>query len=842
MAEIEKHEHIVVETPPETVDFTATRSFGAEFRTLPRVRKDHGELLERQWRAIWAKHDEHAEKSPAVVVIPAKEGIYVHFEGAPDCNLKTDSLENKQQGIILLNSTTKTIQSDDDEHNVESAVVYVPINKRNYFLNRVEQYIHSEPSSKGNFKHQKLMESIETIKSAFWDAMWTGKEDDRPTDISVWCEAWLRNDGHTVSERNVENTTKFFKLCDALKIEHRDSVLFFPERNVCLIKANADQLQLLLDNCDYVAEFRRASETAAFFVEQTVAEQKAWVDELASRMDINLSNTAICILDTGVNFGHPLLENVISAEDVQTVNAAWGSADQVGHGTEMCGIATFFNLQKCMESHDRVSISHRIESVKIIPKSDSDDNDPDLYGETTRQAIYLSEIEKPDTNRVICLAITSDKYNTEDGSPTSWSGEIDNITSGAHDGKKRLILVAGGNVYPYEVCNNGGYPAVNQMKSIHSPGQAWNAITVGAYSGTATPQEQGKGNPVAKAGDLSPYSTTSVTWDKKWPIKPEILCDGGNMISDGTLYSESDAFSLLTTANNIQSRLLTTIWGTSSATAQAANIAAQVCEKYPAFWPETVRAIIIHSAAWTPEMISMCGDENKTKRGNLLRTCGYGIPSLEKALYTLNNNVNMVIQGEMIPYKMVSDKKSKSKRIATNEMHIHNLPWPKDVLLDLGELPVTARITLSYFIEPGPGNIGWKDRYRYPSCLLRFDLNNSNENLDDFRKRINRAARDDDSDSGDGTSGSDRWYLGKSNRNVGSVHSDIWHGTAAELSQCNHIGVFPAVGWWKERAYLRCFNKPIRYALVVSLETQDQSVDLYTPIKIQIAPRVEIST
>ena len=245
---------------------------------------------------------------------------------------------------------------------------------------------------------------------------------------------------------------------------------------------------------------------------------------------------------------------------------------------------------------------------------------------------------------------------------------------------------------------------------------------------------------------------------------------------------------------------------------------------------------MIHSATWTQDMISMCGATHKAKRGNLLRTCGYGIPSLEKALFTLNNDVNMIIQGELLPYAEDDGK------IHTNEMHIHNLPWPKDMLLELGALPVAVKITLSYFIEPGPGCIGWKDRYRYPSCLLRFDLNNKNENLEDFKKRINRAARDDEQDSGDGTSGSNRWYLGKNNRNVGSIHSDIWKGTAAELGQCSHIGIFPAIGWWKERKYLNCYNKTIRYALVVSLETPDQSIDLYTPIKIQITPPVEIQT
>lgn len=78
------------------------------------------------------------------------------------------------------------------------------------------------------------------------------------------------------------------------------------------------------------------------------------------------------------------------------------------------------------------------------------------------------------------------------------------------------------------------------------------------------------------------------------------------------------------------------------------------------------------------------------------------------------------------------------------EMDLHEIPWPTEVLQELGDTKVRLRITLSYFIEPGPGEIGWKDRYRYPSCGLRFDLINNNEELEDFKKRINVKMRGDD--------------------------------------------------------------------------------------------------
>ena len=209
MSEIQKHDHLLIETPPEVIGFAATRSFGAGFRVLPRNRENHAELLERQWRAIWAKHDEEDSKTSPIVAVPAKEGIYVHFEGAPDYNLKIDSLEDKRQGIILLNSTTKESHAPDGIHEVENAVVFVPNSKRNSFLKKIESYMQSEPSAKGTYKNQRLMESIEAIKYAFWDTMWTGKEEDRPGEVPVWCEAWIRNDKRTVYEQNAEMSLHF---------------------------------------------------------------------------------------------------------------------------------------------------------------------------------------------------------------------------------------------------------------------------------------------------------------------------------------------------------------------------------------------------------------------------------------------------------------------------------------------------------------------------------------------------------------------------------------------------------------------------------------------------------
>lgn len=763
-----------------------------------------------------------------VAAIRYKEGTYLEFSSAAKHDLAIRSLGNRTQGIHILN-----VQKDDTTDTIK-ATVYIPAGKESYFIKKVEAYA-TELTKKGKPKNNDLVGSIEDVKLAILDSFWVDSPDTMPMEQATWCEIWLRYDynaNNLESWREPEENITL--ICKENEIHIDEKHLVFPERIVKMVFANAEQLKNLISACPYITEIRHAQEVASFFEELTSNEQKEWVNELLSRSSYQKGDVSICILDTGITAGHPLLENAIDLSHIQAVKEAWGNGDHQGHGTEMAGIALFNDLQKALLSKSKIEISQEIESVKILPPVGG--NLPELYGAITEQAVSLAEIANPQAKRVICMAVTSPVYNTFDGSPTSWSAAIDRITSGAdEENEKRLFLISAGNVYPHEL-KDSSYPDANTLHCVESPGQAWNAITVGAYSENITIQDARFSgySPVASLGELSPYSSTSETWSSKWPIKPDVLFDGGNIASNGTDYTECPDLSLLTTNYRPLIKQFSTIWGTSSATAQAAWFCSQLLSEYPDMWPETVRALMIHSAEWTEQMKNQfCTEDTKTKgRRRLLRTCGYGIPNLEKAIQCMDNSVNMVIEGVLKPY----DKKS------MNEMHIHTIPWPKEVLRELGDVSVKLKVTLSYFIEPGPGEVGWKDKYRYPSCGLRFDVINSDESIDDFKKRVNVKMRGDDKkDKGEGTSGSSRWYLGVDNRDVGSIHSDFCELSAIDLCETNSIAVYPVIGWWRERDYLGKYNESIRYSLVVSLSTPKLDVDFYTEIMTKIGNTVEVS-
>jgi hypothetical protein len=47
-------------------------------------------------------------------------------------------------------------------------------------------------------------------------------------------------------------------------------------------------------------------------------------------------------------------------------------------------------------------------------------------------------------------------------------------------------------------------------------------------------------------------------------------------------------------------------------------------------------------------------------------------------------------------------------------------------------------------------------------------------------------------------------------RRKGSIHSDVWCGTGADLATSGRIGVFPISGWWRFRKHLQRWGQQAR--------------------------------
>ena len=824
-------QNILLEEKGESLTYIPVNGGGGTPNFPPRTsRRNHASYVKKQLENAWNRAMDEAR---TVVATSVRDGVYLQIEGQKGYDLVTKSLENASQHVRLLNIN--------EEEGVTKATVYVPAKKKDFFLKKINKYAETTSGS-------DVVTTIEKINTAMIESLWVGKKESIPSEISDWCEVWLR---YEMNEQPEEVVNTFFEVCNTLEIEHKERTITFPERVIVLIRANLENLKQLMLASGHLAEIRKMITPVSFYSDMDVQEQREWINELKGRVDVSeRSNTTVCLLDTGVNNAHPLLESVLDDSNMHTVDISKGVDDRRGHGTEMAGIATYYDLQEKLESMSVVEIYHYLESVKIL--NSPHDNDEDLYGSITQQAAYIAETENPEANRTFCMAITTSESNDlGNGIPSSWSASIDALLVGTGEGfaddRKRLMCISAGNTQVEEIADVDDYLAAVRLHSVENPGQAWNAITVGAYTDKTQIETSVYSDytPVANRGGVSPFTSSSIMWEKsKWPIKPEVVFEGGNLghnPNESFLngYSELEDLDMITTCKDFMTgKSLIATNMTSPATAQAAWMLANIQHNCPQLWPESVRALLIHSAAWTDEMIRTFIPPNPTKNDyrNLIRACGYGVPDLERAVYSAQNSVNLIIEDELQPFI-----KKSGGSITSNEMHMHDIPWPTDILKNLGENKVKMRVTLSYYIEPGPGQIGWKDKYRYPSCGLLFDVNNPTESKEEFKKRISKAMRDEDEKSLV-SNDSGRWLIGSQNRNVGSIHSDIWEGTAVDLSQSNYIMIYPTTGWWKLRTNQKKYNNKVRYSLVVSIETPENNVNLYNEITTAIKNRAVVKT
>lgn len=792
----------------------------------PSDRVEHGNSLFSQLSKLRPIAEE-AKRQQTEAGIALGLGLQIQFSSFRGIDLAIQNLSDTRAGIELRNVRR-------DEH-YTYATVFVPDGKLAVFEEKIQAYLAERKKANGDaWDNKALINTIQEIRAAAFNELWTDDSSALPSseEESIWWEVWLS----AQKDRN-ESLHSFRNIATQIGFEVSPDELHFPERIVLLVHGSQQQIQRSVMLLNSIAELRRAKETAEFFDALKPIEQREWVDELLNRTEWSQADTPyVCILDTGVNAGHPLLMPTLAPEDMHSVEpTAWGVDDKAGHGTGMAGVVVWGDLAEAMDTSNPVVLTHRLESVKLLPHNHS--NAGRHHGNLTIEAVARPESSAPSHKRVFSMAVTA-KDQRDRGRPSAWSATLDGLACDVYgEGlTPRLIVVSAGNIDDAEAWKD--YPSSNTTDSIHDPGQAWNIITVGAYTEKTriVGADAEAYSPLAPAGGLSPFSTTSATWDQKqWPLKPDVVFEGGNLAITNqyqTPYFEpKPSLSLLTTNFQPSESLLTVFGRTSAATALCSRMAAQIMAQYPNIWPETVRALIVHSAEWTPQMrVDFLGSKKISKRnyGNLIRHYGFGVPNLERALWSASNSLTLIVQDELQPFMC-----DKGKNPTLRDMHLHELPWPKTELESLGATQVELRVTLSYFIEPSPGIVerGGGGRYRYESHGLRFDVKRPAERLDEFRARLNQRVRDEEEGSYSGGGSDPCWRLGPDLRHLGSLHSDAWKGTAAELAERGILAIYPVAGWWKNRKKLERYDKKARYALIVSIHTEETKVDLYDAIE-----------
>lgn len=750
-------------------------------------------------------------------------GVYVEVTSRPNERLKKDSLDSSGLTLLRYEDSARTVTSQ------ESATVFATSTGVKKLRKKVDQFRTEDTPDRekngeviaGRPKNADLVQSVSAITEAGLRALWRSPDDKFPdgNDLAIW-EVWLDPYG----------VDTFIRQAPAFGIAIGEEKLRFPEDVVVIAHATREALVTAIRRIGGVRALAAPTVTADFFDAFNVLEQAQWVDELLQRTSFppHPDPGYVTLMDTGVSRAHPLIQPALTQADRYAANPAWGIEDVKGHGTQMAGLALYGDLAPSLHQANPITVSNRLESVKLLP--DAGTNPHHLLGAVSRAAVNTVEQVHP-RRRTFAMTATTGEDTPHDGAPTSWSSELDQLAAGVSGTvrSQRLMVVSAGNTDNFTF-GAGDYldRCDHDDNEIESPAQAWNLLSVGAYTEKTVLPPAEAVTPLAPFGDLSPASRTA-SWSSTWPIKPDVVLEGGNWAASALPPPMRHGYlSLLSTHQNYPVRSFTLTQDTSAATALAAKGITELWSDYPALWPETVRGLYVSSARWTPQMLSHLPlIPQKGHYTTLFQRYGYGVPDLTRARRSASNALTMIVEDTITPYGL-SDRTGGDVH---NEMTLFTLPWPINALRALGNTEVTLRVTLSTFIAPNPSEASRGSRYRYASHNLRFKLNRADENAQSFMARISKAAEQTD---GPESAEDDLWDFGSNRRDVGSLHIDQLSCKASDLARRNLVAVHPVSGWWKSKALLQDGLPTVRYALIVEIDAGHVETELYSEVQTAI--------
>lgn len=815
-------DHISLTSRTTQIKYQATGR-ASKASVIGRDPKGHAENLKRQFFTAIRE-----AKCAAELIEPhlRAEGINITVNSEPGYVLKLEGLDNKRGWWTLLSA--KELKEPDATKSqtvgkFTTAAVWVPSKTLDKFESKLGEF--GEVTESGKPRNAELLANIAEINKTRLEDLWQSQKLP-PQSGRHWFEVWLRSSGDAYGLLD--------EYCRNFGIRLNSTAIRFEDRVVALVNSSWQELDQIVHTQVPIAEIRPV-QTISSLHDLAVEEQSEYAQDLQSRLipaPDEGSVPTVCLLDMGVFNKHILLEGSLSEKDKHSVFPN-PKPLRHSHGTKMAGIALFGNLEEELLGAHKVQLAHRLESVELLRQFEP--HSEKLYGSVTAQAVALPEIEKPTRKRVFHLAVTADQ-EPELG-PSSWSASVDALAVGgtvSHQDSgiqvldrpdfdmARLFVISAGNVD--QIPAKAPYLDACDASKIQDPAQAWNALVVGAHTDLVEYHSAANDRNfelLAEKGDLSPHSRTGFkkkesSSSDSWPIRPDICMEGGNALSDGESLVESNHSELvLTTTDKEHNAALDTACATSAATAQAARLAARLWARYPEYWPETIRGLLPHSAQWTPRMKEKFeAVSGKAEKADLLRRYGWGVPTQSAVENSSFSAVTMIVQDQFVAFEG-PDFKSATARL-------HELPWPVAALQELAEADVTLRVTLSYFVEPNASRRGWANRYRYQSHGLRFELARPNESRENLLKRLRKSGSDQPEEA--------KWLIGPTQRR-GSLRQDVWEGYGAELASTGgYLAVYPVGGWWKYKRVKQRQDMLLRYSLIVSLKTAEQTVDLYTPI------------
>jgi hypothetical protein len=262
---------------------------------------------------------------------------------------------------------------DEQGRRITCASIFVPFGKLRHLERWVIAYRDTD-TRWGRPTNEDLIANIQRIGFAAIEALWTDSIAIPPLGASAWWEVWIRRSGF-------DWEAQFVSEVERLGLTMPGRRILLPEYVVRVVRATREQLESSLRLLNTLAEIRQPRPCSSPILEMSREEQSEMVTDAKNRITPPTDDApSVCILDRGVNRGHPLLEDLLASDHMFTVDPASGTADHptLPHGTQMAGIAGYGDLLELLSSATAWRQSHRLESVKLLRNNSQ--HEPDLYG------------------------------------------------------------------------------------------------------------------------------------------------------------------------------------------------------------------------------------------------------------------------------------------------------------------------------------------------------------------------------------------------------------------------------------------------------------------------------
>ena len=539
-----------------------------------------------------------------------------------------------------------------------------------------------------------------------------------------------------------------------------------------------------------------------------------------------------CIVDSGVTAGHPLLRGVVvAAEDFDSGEAT--PVDLNGHGTQVGGLVVYGDIARRMQRNEWLP-QVNLFSAKVMRNelNPLDPTSPDTefpaeerVEEQLKRAVEYFHSEYG--CRVFNLSIGHGDRLYAGGRQLPWAELLDELAKTLDI----VIVVSAGNVpepaipasinsvqFKEQVAGSLKQP----QHRLIDPATSALSLTVGSVARREDPSLLFLGTQLAASAKGCPSPFTRCGPGVAGAVKPEVVASGGNYALDsimvGPRWRRNDPQLGEPTLNRdfTTGRLLRSVCGTSFAAAQVTHIAARMeaalrNEFHTAPSQNLVRALLVSSARPNDNVNSY------VSKGDVLNTVGYGEPNVEYC-WSTPTRVSLVAE-DIVGYRT---------------FHVYSLVVPEDFIQEPGRRSIS--VALAY--DP-PTRLSRRD-YIATAMWLEVFGGLTTEQVVEYRSKY----------EGDG----DAPKAPPSNRlRFSPAGQTIRMSTLQKRSWSSNQGtVFlnrpDPNGDASLHIFVGCqpiFPNPLgedsqRYALVVTLEHDSQSIDVYQQVRARARTRARI--